>query len=156
MLKACEKITSVEAVIVTTGSYEGALSVSELMKTPLEDSDPPVKLNPDAVLAIIYSSGSTGLPKGVQITHRNVISQVVSYGCLDASVFKKGDIYLSVVSLMYVGSFCITWCYLGHGCNVVHVHTLDFSVVLPAIEKYKASNAQSFTGLFEAVKEARN
>ncbi|XP_077506106.1 luciferin 4-monooxygenase-like [Amblyomma americanum] len=139
MLKACEKITSVEAVIVTTGSYEGALSVSELMKTHVEDSDTPVKLSPDAVLAVIYSSGSTGLPKGVQLTHRNIIGQVVSYGCLDASVFKKGDIFLCSASLMHVGGFWLTWCYLGHGCKVVHVHTSDFSVVLPAIEKYKAT-----------------
>ncbi|XP_072144001.1 uncharacterized protein [Dermacentor andersoni] len=136
-VKAYESITSVEAVIVTTGSYEGTLSLSQLVKTSLDNTDAPADVGPDSVLAIIYSSGSTGLPKGVQLTHRNMIAQVLSYGYLDVSIFQKGDIFLGSASLMHVGGFSLTMCHLGHGCQVVMVHTPDFNIILPAIEKYK-------------------
>lgn len=33
-------------------------------------------LNPDDVFSILYTSGSTGVPKGVELTHRNMISQI--------------------------------------------------------------------------------
>lgn len=139
-VKAYESITSVEAVIVTTGSYEGTLSLSQLVKTSLDNTDAPADVGPDSVLAIIYSSGSTGLPKGVQLTHRNIIAQVLSYGYLDVSIFQKGDIFLGSASLMHVGGFSLTMCHLGHGCQVVMVHTPDFNIILPAIEKYKATS----------------
>ena len=33
-------------------------------------------LNPDDVFSILYTSGSTGVPKGVELTHRNMLSQI--------------------------------------------------------------------------------
>nr|XP_054919978.1 uncharacterized protein LOC126516939 [Dermacentor andersoni] len=76
--KACKGIASVKSVIVTTGTYEGTRMLSELTQSSsMGGFEAPLNLNPDAVLAIIYSSGSTGLPKGVQLTHRNIIAQVI-------------------------------------------------------------------------------
>jgi long-chain acyl-CoA synthetase len=39
---------------------------------------PAVDLDPDAVCLIQYTGGTTGLPKGVELTHRNLVSQVRS------------------------------------------------------------------------------
>ena len=36
----------------------------------------PVEVNPESVATLIYSSGTTGKPKGVMLTHNNIISQV--------------------------------------------------------------------------------
>ncbi|XP_072145572.1 luciferin 4-monooxygenase-like [Dermacentor andersoni] len=55
--------------------------LSELTQSSMEGVEAPLNVNPDAVLAIMYSSGSTGFPKGVQLTHRNIIAQVVSCCC---------------------------------------------------------------------------
>ena len=43
------------------------------------DANPPSPVSPDAIAYILYTSGSTGEPKGVAQTHRNVLAQVRNY-----------------------------------------------------------------------------
>jgi amino acid adenylation domain-containing protein/non-ribosomal peptide synthase protein (TIGR01720 family) len=38
------------------------------------ESDPDITVDPDQIAYVIYTSGSTGAPKGVAVTHRNVLS----------------------------------------------------------------------------------
>ncbi|XP_049517636.1 probable 4-coumarate--CoA ligase 1 [Dermacentor silvarum] len=75
----CEGIASLKSVIVTTGACEGTRMLSELMQSSMGGVEALINPNPDAVLAIFYSSGSTGFPKGVLLTHRNIIAQVISF-----------------------------------------------------------------------------
>ncbi|XP_049517624.1 uncharacterized protein LOC119442435 [Dermacentor silvarum] len=68
-----------EHIIVVNGTCEEAHSLSELKETDLGDYKICLNQRPDTTLCIVYSSGTTGLPKGVQLTHRNLIAQVISY-----------------------------------------------------------------------------
>jgi 4-coumarate--CoA ligase len=51
-----------------------ALSVSTLMGAPLEN--PPSLELAEAVAVLPYSSGTTGFPKGVMLTHRNLVANI--------------------------------------------------------------------------------
>lgn len=53
----------------------GAISFTELMnqKCDIEDAQP---LEVEDTVFLPYSSGTTGLPKGVNLSHRNIISNI--------------------------------------------------------------------------------
>jgi long-chain acyl-CoA synthetase len=58
-------------------------------------------ITPEHVATLIYTSGTTGKPKGVMLSHRNLVSNFISA----ASVFnlKPSDKYLSILPLCHVG-----------------------------------------------------
>jgi long-chain acyl-CoA synthetase len=75
VLEARQKLPQLEHVIVVDGDApEGTIALGDV-----EGSDPdfaPASIEapqPDDILTLIYTSGTTGPPKGVQLTHRNVM-----------------------------------------------------------------------------------
>ena len=59
--------------------YNGPkLYIDELLSLPNE-KDPNVKLSPDDLFIMLYTSGTTGLPKGVMLTHKNINTFVSFY-----------------------------------------------------------------------------
>src|SRR5436190_2383282 len=77
VMKVKETCTSVEHVVVVDEPAEGALSLEDVEGRGDESFDFEGSwraVEPDDVLTLIYTSGTTGPPKGVQITHRNVVA----------------------------------------------------------------------------------
>lgn len=103
----------------------GVLSSAELMglgdelsaKQPALFSELCEQARPDDVATIIYTSGSTGSPKGVVLTHRNIISQVrgaVEWFPLNCSA----DRSLSVLPLAHVFERVVVYFCVSRGVGV--------------------------------------
>ena len=58
-------------------------------------------IDPETFATLIYTSGTTGKPKGVMLSHKNLVSNFISA----AAVFnlKPTDKYLSILPLCHVG-----------------------------------------------------
>lgn len=62
--------------------------------------DPAVPVLPDDLATIIYTSGTTGVPKGVMLTHGNIVSEVLL--ALQAMQLNTNDTYLSFLPLSHI------------------------------------------------------
>ncbi|HEY0479253.1 MAG TPA: AMP-binding protein [Kofleriaceae bacterium] len=64
---------------------------------------PAVAVAPDAVAVMPYSSGTTGFPKGVMLTHRNVIAQCLALDAVtDGDVIVPGAPVLAVLPFFHI------------------------------------------------------
>jgi len=72
------ELDSVENLMGIGTSAQGAKSYEQLI-TDYPSSEPEVELEENDLAYLLYSSGTTGLPKGVMVTHRGMIESVVNY-----------------------------------------------------------------------------
>lgn len=103
-------------------------------------------VNPDEDLSfLVYSSGTTGLPKGVCLTHLNLVanllqcdyvegSQWLPYGGYDG----KGDKQLGVLPFFHIyGLTCSVLMTIYSGWQLVVLERFDMEKVLQAIQLYR-------------------
>jgi acyl-[acyl-carrier-protein]-phospholipid O-acyltransferase/long-chain-fatty-acid--[acyl-carrier-protein] ligase len=88
---------------------------------------------------IVFSSGSTGEPKGVMLTHANVLSNVRSF----TRIFpmKPGDCFIGLLPLFHSFGFtCTMWYPLLHGAAVAyHPNPTDAKTIGELAEKYRGT-----------------
>jgi acyl-CoA synthetase (AMP-forming)/AMP-acid ligase II len=81
------------ASIASRFTFAQHVLVLEEVDTALGKSFCPVTVLPDDIALLQYTSGSTGQPKGVMVTHGNIVSNVAATG--RAYLFKENDIVCS-------------------------------------------------------------
>lgn len=81
------------------------------------------KIGYEDLATIIYTSGTTGTPKGVMLSHKNILSNVVS--CLPC--FPPGENHraLSFLPLNHIFERMVSYIYLFKGTSIYYAESLD-------------------------------
>ncbi len=100
------RVKSLEKIIIVDKKISGTISFEELLASlPLKSG--PVLL-PEEVALLLYTSGTTGHPKGVMLTHQNLLSNTLS--CARAIRISKRDNFICLLPMFH--SFTFTVCIL--------------------------------------------
>jgi long-chain acyl-CoA synthetase len=78
---------------------------------------------PDDVATLIYTSGTTGEPKGVMLSHENLISNVIDAG--EKYNFTSRDVPLSVLPLSHVFERTGMYLYIFNGMAVHYAESIE-------------------------------
>lgn len=103
-------------------------------KAPLPQAEP----LPDDVALILYTSGTTGKPKGAMLSHRNILSN--AQAVIELAELTPQDVLLSILPFFHVfGSTVCMVAPLLAGTAIVLVPKFDPRRLLPAIQQYNAT-----------------
>jgi 4-coumarate--CoA ligase len=123
----------VTEIFVIGDAPEGITSFTDLMGAPIEQVD----VDPDEQIVVLpYSSGTTGFPKGVMLTHRNLVANLVQ--CEDALEVEDGEVVLAVLPFFHIyGMQVLMNFFLSRGSTIVTVPRFDLEQSLGLIQEHR-------------------
>jgi long-chain acyl-CoA synthetase len=80
-------------------------------------------VEPDDLATIIYTSGTTGEPKGVMLTHSNLVTNLIDSSCHLS--FDKTDSVLSVLPFSHVLERLAMYMYMHHGMGIYYAESME-------------------------------
>lgn len=109
----------------------------------LMDENPNLAIPPESLATIIYTSGSTGLPKGVMLSHKNIIHNTRSI-CTYLALGPQ-DVQMVVLPFFYVmGKSLLNTHMAVGGCVVINN---KFAYPASVLEEIAAEKATGFSGV---------
>lgn len=107
--RSAENFYNVDEIFTAT---QATCEVSDLKKEYVP--------NEEDVFSIIYTSGNTGTPKGVLLTHKNIINQLYDINAL-ITLDEKEDVILSLLPLAHIFERAVMSFYLSRGVSIYFV-----------------------------------
>ncbi len=135
-----EQLPDVRVVITTEG---GASEWPDFRswRDAQSDVDPMTPLNKDDIAIQLYTSGTTGKPKGAMLTHSNFLSllRIAEHDTPDWNVWTAEDVSLVAMPMFHIGG--IGWAIYGlyHGARSVIAREFDPNKVLDDFAQYGIS-----------------
>ncbi|MBC8082233.1 MAG: long-chain fatty acid--CoA ligase [Hymenobacter sp.] len=114
--------------IFTFDKLPGARHFSELLEmgragNPADLEPLKAAVQPDDLLTLIYTSGTTGQPKGVMLTHNNLLSN-----CRNSQRFMPvtdADKALSFLPLCHIFERMVTYLYMINGVRIYYAESME-------------------------------
>jgi len=144
-------------LIGTEEAKEGTITLRDFIKGK-PPKPPKVEIDPiNDVAALLYTGGTTGLPKGVMLTHNNLVANALSTMFMkrdpeldrdDKSAYGTG-VSLSVLPICHSFGFQVLIIMIHLASQLIIFSSFNPSEVLEAIEYYKVTNFVGVPVMFQ-------
>ncbi|XP_049272428.1 probable 4-coumarate--CoA ligase 2 [Rhipicephalus sanguineus] len=142
--KVCDEMKMPEKARFILGEAPGFTSILGFaLMDPKQFREVPVPDPRNTIAGISYTSGTTGLPKGVEITHFSFIANIVLSKDITAS--DETDVFLAWNPITHMSGFLFTMLGICIGSTCVIVSpALTFNQFVDVCNKYQVSSVFSF------------
>ena len=149
-----DRCPGLQRILMMDGNALGAL---EGLGVSVSDEELEARIadtHADDLATIVYTSGSTGAPKGVELTHRNFLSVVrAGYECLGEVLCDNHPRLLLFLPLAHCFARFIQYCSIGSDDGVVG-YLPDMKSLLPDLRSFKPTYLLGVPRVFEKVYNA--
>ncbi len=136
LLSIRAELSTVEHIIVFGEARDGILSYEELLRQA-SDAPPTAFPGPDDIGWLLYTSGTTGRPKGVTLSHANLVAMVRNI-LLEMPPLDGNDIIAHTAPLGHM-SGAVGLCGLIRGATQLPLPKFDAHELLRVVEQYKVT-----------------
>lgn len=141
-------------ILMTERAEEGMYKWSEFMAHADEVTDEELEgrlnsLDPDDVINIQYTSGTTGFPKGVMLTHNNVVNNGKQIGDY-MKLTEKDRVCIPVPFFHCFGCVLGTLAAVTHGSAMIILEQFDPELALQAVQDEKCTALHGVPTMFIA------
>ncbi len=98
---------------------------------------PETRITDDDIAQIYYTSGTTGRPKGVMLSHKNVNTHAL--GTIAELHLTDSDVWIHVAPLFHLADAWATWAITWVGGTHILIREFDAKIVLETIEREKVT-----------------
>ena len=125
--------TDVTEIIVMGPAAEGATSMADVFGDPIEQ----VAVDgADHTVVLPYSSGTTGMPKGVMLTHRNLVANIEQVK--HAILYTEDEVALAALPFFHIyGMQVLMNGLIANGVSTVSMPRFDMVEALQAVQDLK-------------------
>jgi acyl-CoA synthetase (AMP-forming)/AMP-acid ligase II len=124
--------------VFVLGEAAGAIPFAELLRAGRQP--PGVIIGPHDLAVLAYSSGTTGLPKGVVLTHHNLVATLCQ--CRPVVDVREDDVGIAVLPFFHAYGLTVLMAFtLWRGATLVTMPRFDLEQFLTILQDYRVTGA---------------
>jgi len=132
------EIKKVERFITVEGSGAGMINYDQLLAES-STTNPGVKRDMEDLFCLIFTGGTTGLPKGAMLSHRNLYNCALTWIIETQPIY--GDMHLMFTPLFHTAALWPLFFHFMLGNTQIVLRRFDVELLLEAIEKWKVTQS---------------
>ena len=136
MEKASEAIAEAngEISLLLVGDTDAEQRAPTLASVSRNEELPPVRIDPDDIAVLPYSSGTTGLPKGVMLTHRNLVANLMQISAVEHPDLRA---LVGFLPFFHIYGMQVILNYgLMHGLTIVTMPRFELELFLKTLQQW--------------------